>query len=60
MQETARDEPNGRQGMGFERDDKVKNNIERMRLTVNEGNCRPRHVRNVARVIFGESERCNG
>lgn len=38
MQETTRDEPNGRRGVKCERDDKVKNNIERMRLTENGGN----------------------
>lgn len=37
MQETARNEPNGRQGVKCERNDKVKNNIERMRLTENGG-----------------------
>lgn len=54
MQETTRNEPNGRQGMKREQDDNVKNNIERMRLTVNGGICRPRHVGNIASDFKGK------
>lgn len=53
MQETTRNEPNGRQEVEWERNDKVKNNIERMRLMVNGKICRPRHVGNVANNFKG-------
>ena len=52
MQGSTRNEPNGRQGM--KRDDNVKNNIERMRLSVNGGICRPRHVGNIASDFKGK------
>lgn len=53
MQETTRNEPNGRQEMKWERIDKVKNNIERMRLTMNGEICRPRHVGSIASDFKG-------
>jgi len=59
MQETTRNEPNGRQRMKCEQNDNVKNNIERMRLTVN-GESVDLVTWGILRVILRESERCDG